>query len=252
MKNLTYGFVALLLVIFAISACNKLNDPSVKAGQLIASKSTVEINEPDSLLLVGAASTDSIRWSVTPTGSDTLITLKNKGLVKFTKAGSYQVKTISNGKATATTSITVSDSIYHAAGQQYVVPLTGDQITLVPHYYHNATGDSSYVYLIAETSKSYCANGTIYLSWGLNNGTYNINLMGVAEKSPCTINSAPINAIIALTQNNPAILPGGTFPLSATLNGTTYTGNMVVTTANITFNWNYSSGVLISPKQINK
>ena len=251
MKNLIYGLFALLLVVFAISACNKLNDPSVKAGQLVASKYQLKINEPDSLLLVGADTTHTISWSVTPAGFDSLVTLRNKGLIKFTKAGSYVVKTIDNGKSATTASITVSDSVYQPAGR-YVAALTGDQITLVPHYYHNAAADSSYLYFVAETSKSYCATGSFYLSWGPHNGGYNINLMGIVQNSPCTGSQAPINGIIYLTQNDPAILPNGTTPLSVVLNGTTYTGSMVVTATAISFNWDYNAGVLISPKQVSK
>jgi hypothetical protein len=42
----------------------------------------------------------------------------------------------------------------------------------------------------------------------------------------------------------------GSYPLTVTLNDTTYTGSIAISTASVTFNWNYTKGVLITPKQI--
>src|SRR6201986_4591752 len=134
MKNTTRGLLALVMVIFVISAISAYNKfgylgsgGTSKSGQLSATTFKPEINQPDSLLLNGAKSTDSIRWTVTPAGYDSLVTKKNAAIIFFKKAGSYQVQVTDNGVAAAKGSFTVSDSVYKVAPQINYVPLTGDQ-----------------------------------------------------------------------------------------------------------------------------
>jgi hypothetical protein len=255
MKNTTRGLLALVMVIFVVSACNKFGElgsgSSSKNGKLNATTFKPLIYQPDSLLLVGAKATDSIRWTVTPAGYDSLVTNKNTAIIFFKKAGSYQVQVTDNGVKAATASFTVPDSVYHVTVPQIgYFPLTGDQITLVPSYH--GSPDSSYVSFVAHTKNQYCLNGTLMYTDSLKNNTYGINFSNVAELSPCTIGTAPVSATINFTQTQPSLLANGTYPVSVSLNKVTYTGSMVVTTTGIAFNWNYSSGVLISPLQISK
>jgi len=269
MKNSIYALLLLLSSLFVISACNKSADPSAVANgqlatakstalaagngiQLIASKYKVKINEPDTLLLSGAKSTDSIRWSVVPSGFDSLITQKNKALVFFKKAGTYQVKAADNGGTPAIAYITVTDSVYHPQPQYIITPLTGDQITLVPHFYNNPAADSSYLTFVAKTHNSYCGISKLNLTDSLVNKTYAIDFLNVIQPTPCVIGSSPIATVINFTQKMPGNLPNGTYPLSVTLNGKTFTGSIVATSTIITFKWNYNSGVLILPNQISR
>jgi len=252
MKKSIYGLMALMLVLFMMSACNKFGDlPGSQNGKLVASAYKVDVNQPDTLLLGGAKSTDTVKWSVVPSGFDSLITQNNKALVFFKKAGKYQVNATDKG-VTASTYITVSDSVYHPVITYNYIPLTGDQITLVPHYYNNPTADSSYLSFVAQTQKSYCGISKLAVADSLINNNYGIKFLYVIQPTPCTIGQSPIAATINFTQNLPGTLPDGTFPLSVTLNGTTYTGSIVATSTTITFNWNYTSGVLIAPKQISR
>lgn len=250
MKNSIYGFLVFLFSIVIISACNKFGDLTGKTGQLVATSYKVKINEPDSLLLVGAQATDSIKWSVSPAGYDSLVTKKNAGVIFFKKAGYYQVKVTDNGGLPATASITVSDSVYHSPVKYTTTLLTGDQITLVPYFHSSA--DSSYIVLVAQTKNYYCGISRLVAADSLVNNKYSINFVDVVQPSPCVIGNSPIAAVINFTQNQPGHLANGTFPLSVSLNGTTYTGSIVVTTTTISFNWDYTSGVLIAPKQINR
>ncbi len=64
--------------------------------------------------------------------------------------------------------------------------------------------------------------------------------------------TSTISAGVNFTQNETKTLANGTYPLNVTLNGTTYTGSIVVATSSITFNWNYTAGVVITPKQISR
>lgn len=252
MKNLIYGFLALSLVLLTISACNKYGSLSdAKNGQLAASSYKVKIKQPDSLLLVGAKATDTTHWSIVPSGYDSIITKNNTALVFFKKSGSYLVKA-KVGTTTATASITVSDSIYNSPSKYTTVPLTGDQITLVPHYYKSKTSDSTYLSFVAQTRNSYCSNGSLKFADSVVNNSYGIGFLNVVQPTQCTLGTTPIAANISFTQNQPNSLTNGTFPLNVTLNGITYTGSMVVTTTSISFNWNYNAGVLIAPKQVSR
>ena len=137
---------------------------------------------------------------------------------------------------------------------QYIsVPLSGDQITLVPHYYKSPTADSSYIYFTAQPKNSYCYNSTLEFSSNLDvNGNYTISFLDVKEPATCIGGDSPLFAEINFTSDPAGKLPNGTFPLSVTLNGTTYTGSITSTTTAITFNWNYTTGVLITPTQLSR
>jgi len=251
MKKLMFGSFTLLLLILAISACNKFGDlgGSGSNGKLVASSYKVKINQPDSLLLNGAKATDSIHWSVSPSGYDSLITKNNAALVFFKKAGVYQVKATDAG-VPSTVSITVSDSVYHPVTTYWYTQLTGDQITLKPHYV--TSGDSSFIQFVAQTKNSYCGSSRLMVADSLKNGSYGVKFLDAMQPNPCVIGESPIAAVINFVSNPPAPLAKGTFPLSVTLNNTTYTGSIVVTSATITFNWSYTAGVLISPMQISR
>ena len=252
MKTSLYGFVALAFVFIGISACNKYGDlPGSGNGKLLASAYTVDIAQPDTLLLNGAKSTDTVHWSVTPAGFDSLITQNNKALIFFKKAGKYQVSATDKG-TTASALITVRDSVYHPVITYNYLPLTGDQITLVPHFNNDRGADTSYLSFVAQTKNSYCGASRLSVADSLISNKYGINFLYVIQPTQCTIGQSPIAAVINFTQNQAGPLPNGTFPLSVTLAGTTYTGTIVATSTTITFNWNYTSGVLIAPKQISR
>ena len=252
MKTLIYSFLSVLLAVVIITGCNKSGLLDGQTGKVVATKTTVKINEPDSLILVGAQSTDSVRWSVAPSGSDSLITKKNTALVFFKKAGVYTVGATDNGGTPATVSITVTDSVYHSVTQYTYTPLTGDQITLVPHYYKSSTSDTSYLLFVAQTKNFYCGSSVLQTSYSLVSNVYTIGFLQVIQPSPCAIGQLPISSVINFTTSPAGPVPDGTFPLSVTLNGTTYTGSITVTDTNITYNWTYTSGVLISPQQITR
>jgi hypothetical protein len=250
MKKLIYGFIAFVLTILVVPACNKYGELVGQTGKLAASAYKVKINQPDTLLLVGAKATDTVHWSVSPTGYDSIITKNNTALLFFKKAGVYQVKAVDNSFTPATATITVSDSVYHPTTTYNYTPLTGDQITLVPHY---VTGrDSSFLQFVAQTKNYYCGTSRLMAADSLISGKYGIGFLDVIQPNPCVIGESPIAAVINFTTNQPAPLPNGTFPLSVTLNNTTYTGSIVVTSTTITFNWDYTAGVLIAPKQLNR
>jgi hypothetical protein len=249
MKKLTFGMILSLIAITLITACNKW-ELAGQSGKIIASAYKVRISQPDSLLLSGAKSTDSVSWSVTPAGADSLIKHGAAALVFFKKAGVYQVKAVDKNLPPASVSISVSDSVYHPPVQYIYTPLTGDQITLVPHYV--ASGDSTYLSFVAQTKNNYCTTSHLQFTDSLINNKYGINFIRVLQFSPCPGGDTPIAAVINFSANQPAALLNGTYPLSVTLNDTTYNGSIVVNPTTINFNWSYTRRVLISPQQISR
>ena len=198
MKHLTFSLPVLLAVFLILQGCNKNGLPPAN-GELSASSLNVEINQPDSLRLTGAASTDSVKWSVTPAGFDSLVTKNNTALVFFKKSGTYSVTAIDKG-VPASINIKVNDSVYHG-GQQYVnVLLTGDQITLVPYYHKSLNADSTFIYFIAQTKNYYCS-GNINVADSVINSKYFLGFVNVTQQSPCAIGSTPIGTGVYFNQN---------------------------------------------------
>ncbi|MDB5009955.1 MAG: hypothetical protein JWQ06_744 [Mucilaginibacter sp.] len=268
MKNLAYSVLALCFALLIIQGCSKGVLSSLN-GKLVASKSTLAANAVDSVLYVGASASDSIKWSVTPAGFNTLGLNKNLAIITFNKAGTYTVQATVNGGAPATTTITVTpatpitnpvppvpaDSVITQSG---LVSLAGDQITLLPNYYKSKLGDTTYIYFTAETTKIYaCGNSVINFTKSLDaNNNFSLNFISVQQPagSACQKAAGAIaTGIIPFMQNsqNPYMTPG-VYPLTVTLNSITYTGSIVITTTDITFNWNYTSGVMIAPKHFSR
>jgi hypothetical protein len=171
---------------------------------------------------------------------------KSNVLPAANKTASNSSTTLNGKPATDTVGTTKPVTTYST------VPLTGDQITLVPHFYKSPTADSSYLYFVAQTKNFYCGISLLHTSYGLTNGNYSIGFLDVVQPSPCIIGDSPIAATISFTTSPADSMPVGTFPLSVTLNGITYTGSIVSSSTSIAFNWTYTSGVLIAPQQISR
>ncbi|NHA03167.1 hypothetical protein G7092_05150 [Mucilaginibacter sp. HC2] len=133
-----------------------------------------------------------------------------------------------------------------------LVPLTGDQITLAPGFSPSAVGDSVSISFNAHTTNLYCAQGTLQYQAIIDyNKNFSIDFFNVREPGVC-----PVGAKIPMVASPVLIrhvnLANGNYPLKVILNNTTYTGSITVSSANITFNWTYTSGVVISPKILNR
>jgi hypothetical protein len=132
-----------------------------------------------------------------------------------------------------------------------MVALTGDKITLAPGYYQNAAGDSVGISFNAVTTNRYCSNGLLKFHNTVDaNNNFFIDFLNVQEPLVCHgTGDIPMVAAIRFQRS---YLANGSHPLKVTLNGTTYTGNIVVSASTITFDWNYTSGIIISPKTLSR
>jgi len=223
MKTAIFSFLAIVLLVilslFVLPGCNK-SGVLPAANKTTASKSTSLDGKSDTV-------------TKPPVKKDTVA----KPPVKKDTVAKPPVK---------------KDTVAKPPVQYSTVPLTGDQITLVPHFYKSPTADSSYLYFVAQTKNFYCGISLLHTSYSLTIGNYSIGFLDVVQPSPCVIGDGPIAATISFTTNPAGPMPVGTFPLSVTLNGTTYTGSITATATTISFNWTYTSGVLITPQQISK
>jgi len=257
MRTLTYVCIFFALLI-AVHGCKK---GGLTIEQLVASSATVKTGQLDSLELVGAQTTDSIKWSVSPTaGLDHINYRANHAVVSFNQAGTFTVTATVNNTTPYSTSITVTQAPAPPVDTTRTIathyPLTGDGITLTSHYSKSPNSDSAYVYFTAQTTKFYyCLNSYLTYNTSLTGG-YTLNIVDMIKPATkdCTVGSTRLTiAAIPFKQSLVnSYLPTGTFPLTVTLNGTTYTGSVVVTATDINFNWNYTSGVTLSPAHITR
>lgn len=259
MKTLTYIaiFVALL---FTFNACTKVG---YTTEHLDATHATVKMGQTDSLELVGASASDSVKWTVSPAGFNWIVSSHNRAIVNFNKAGVYTVSTVVNGSGTYSYTITVTNEVYTPTpppgnGQATHISIAGDQITLLAHYSKSALSDSAYVYFNAKTTNTYqCGNSYLNYTHSLDASShFSIGFVDMYQppSNSCTTGNTTITSpaiqFIQSVQNT--YLANGTFPLTVSLNGVTYTGNVVVSATDITFNWTYTSGVTITPLHINR
>lgn len=252
MKKLIYCMLALLPAYLIIQSCNKLNDAVVVAGgALKVQKTEVMINQPDTLLITDAKTSDKVVWIVSPSGSNTISTNGPGAVLTFSKAGTYTVTATVNDGKPITTTIVVNTTVYAPPAGTTPTLLTGDQISLTPGLYKSAAADTTYIYFNAYTTNTYCATNRLNISSSITGGNYAASFINVLPYGTCTGTMATLHAGINFKQS-PAVLANGTYPLTFNLNGTTYTGSIAVSTASIVFNWTYTSGVVLTSKTITR
>jgi len=137
------------------------------------------------------------------------------------------------------------------ADTSQLVALTGDKITLAPGYHQNAAGDSVAISFNAVTTNRYCSNGLLKFHNTLDaNNNFFIDFLNVQE--PLVCHGTGDIPMVAAVNFQKSYLVNGSHPLKITLNGTTYTGNIIISASSITFDWNYSTGIVISPKTLTR
>jgi len=255
MKTLTY-IAAFFTLLFAFNSCTKVGTPGL---HLDATHATIKIGQPDSLELVGASVSDSVKWSVSPTGFNPLVSSHNHAVVSFNKSGSYLITTVFNGGASYTYAITVTTDVYNPTptpppsnGQATHISIAGDQITLLTHYSKSTKSDSAYVYFNAQTTNTYpCGSSSLNFTRTFDaNNHLSIGFVDMYQPATkdCTASGTITSPVITFAQSfQNTFLANGTYPFSVTLNGVTYTGSVMVTATDVTFNWTYTSGVTITP-----
>lgn len=254
--------VCLSLCLFAafVAACKKDNSNSgTPKSSLTLSKGSVKMGEP---LVVATNATGSnlfTKWSVNPSANTWISSANNKTVILFSSPGTYVVTATYFTDSTSpmpydssSSPVVVTDSVYNdsvaTCNVLQQVPInSGDQITLTPISYSD-TG----LVLLSHTQQTY---GNYYPSLGIvqltdsSDGVYDFGFGAVTE-SPCNASTntpTPATGILSFSG-----LTNGTHNITIALNGVPYQGTLVVTDTDCTFTWNYTSGIIISPLQIQK
>jgi hypothetical protein len=223
------------------------------------SSQSVKMAEPLTAATNTTSSNSFIKWSVKPStntwiSSDT----SSSPTILFYSLGTYIItanyftdSATSEPYDSSSATVVVSDSVYHSypvcdlIGQKPIA--SGDQITLMPISYSD-TG----LVLLAHTQDNY---GNDYPSLGFvvassSGGTYNFAFNNVTW-SPCagytTLAPTPASGGLSFS-----VLSNGTYNVIISLNGVNYQGSLLVTDTECTFTWNYTSGIIISPLQIQR
>ncbi|MEO3405284.1 hypothetical protein AAFN85_15350 [Mucilaginibacter sp. CAU 1740] len=250
MKSLKSSLALLCLFLFIVTACTKNGEPNAPNGQIAISKLKLKINQPDSMLLVGADTTKSVTWTINPTGSDDIQTHTIAALIKFSKAGQYTIKA-SNGDITSNTvTVTVIDSVYEPV---YNAKFSaGEQINLTPRIIKSTKSDSSYMGFTATTKNSYCTNSRLDYGIYFGASTYYIQFNGIFFVTPeCGIGSSPVSASNDF-RSYLTPLKLGSYPIHISFEGTNYDGTIEVTQTQVIFHWDNSSGIIISPTTLTR
>jgi hypothetical protein len=250
MKNFIIGCLLFISLSAVVISCSK--DPAVSASPaLVLSKSVVKLGEPLVVTTRNHTLGASIHWSVSPSTNSWTSASGDSATFVFSQPGNYQVIAAS-ATDSSSSRVSVNDSIYTdtvnvRCNLLQSVPISaGDQVILTPIAYSDSAG----LVLLAHTQNAYTSYPIL---------VYGGNFSGVGGSLECDFNSIteyPCNGpgypTPAMTDVFFNSLADGTYTLVFKLNGTTYQGSMTVSNASVIFNWNYTSGVTISPLTIQK
>jgi hypothetical protein len=241
-----------------ILSCAK--DPQIDIQQkptIVFSKSSVKIGEPLYVTSSGGPAGTTVQWTTGTNGHVWPSANSDTATFLFTSPGTYQVKAVfhsgSNmtGYDSSNTNITVIDSLFtdtSTAHCDVIIQKTltaDDQISLTPVSF----SDTGLIF-VAHTQNAY-PHSPILDCGG--------NLPPSGGSFECDIKSTLLFACFGSTLPSPAVgivsftsVTIGTFPLIFKLNGTSYSGSLMVTNTQATITWSYNSGVTISPLTIQK
>lgn len=272
MKKLNYTLLALILITI-INGCNKSQlapaprnnqaASSLNAApgglQLTVSAPRVSQNYPDTVHISGTSSSDSVRWFISPNTNVNPLQKNNSHYVlSFSAPGTYRVKAVVNNIDSVSTSIVVTDSV-STPPSYHLAPITGD-IKLTPHFHPGISSDSTYLFFTVQTADvSACGNS--YLEFGsflTSDKNFIVSFNGIErpDASHCTGGGIPLTATITFNGYHQNYLADtANYPLKIVLNNDaaqTYTGSIHFSPAAISFDWNYTSGVVFTTKQISR
>ena len=259
MKNLIGVFLLISLSGTLIIACQKnTSATSSNKSTLTLSKQSVKKGEP---LLVTANVTGNpyIKWSVSPSAntwisSPASTTTTN---ILFYSPGNYLVTANYFVDSVSTTPIdssfvyiTVSDSLYNGTTTNCNVVvvdsiIAGDQLTMTPVNFSD-TGLVLSLHSQDLYANYYPSFGNVEAANVSNTFGYNFTNVLVY---PCYSTTQPSVAAGTLTLTGVGV---GSYSVVINFNGVSYQGVLTSTSTSCRFTWNYTSGVIISPLEIQK
>jgi hypothetical protein len=244
-------FIAILVL-----ACGKnISSNGSSKSTLTLSSQIVKIGQPLIVATSAAGTNLFTKWAVYPSANSSITSGTNQSVILFSKSGVYTITASYFTDSIAplpydssSSQVTVSDSIYNDSTvarcttvQQ--VPVNGnDLITLTPVSYSDS-GTLTFLVHTQDTYGYYSPSFGFMSASSTGNG-FSYTFTGVNEFPCSAANSAPTPATGTLVLS---LFNTGTYSLSLTLNGVSYTGSLYTTSSECTITWNYSTGIIISP-----
>ncbi len=237
-----------------LPSCSKESSKSSSTlrTNLVLSKTSVKMGEA---LQVSVATQGQsfIRWRVSPDHNLLILPAGNNTTILFSSPGTYQVTASYFADSMAgspydssSAPVIVTDSVYYPPTPVYpadTLSLAGDQLTLQPV----SLNDSGLVMLVQTQHAYSCSPSFVGYSYGQANSALEMSFDYVSEGNSASCNGAknPASAYLFFP-----LLTSGQYPVKLELNHVIYQGSLEVTPTTYTFNWSYTSGVLIAPLQI--
>jgi hypothetical protein len=270
MKRLFWTLSFLMLSLAGFIACYKNASPAsgskttgTSGVTLTLSATSIKKGAP-LIATVNNAAAENIRWTVTPATAAHIAAGNGQAMILFAQAGRYQIKASyvsgADSADSATCPITVSDTVYTPVPPPTTdtTSLAGVGITLTP-----LLDSIGRLVLLAQSTTVYNCFPTFvwsvsqgqFGSAAVDNGEISLifyEVISTATGSGCDGAQNPATAYLFPEQYLTGPPAAGTYPISVMVNQTLYQGTYTVTGTGFSFNWPYTSGVTISPTQLNQ
>lgn len=270
MKRLFWTLSLLMLSLAGFIACYKNASPAsgskttgTSSATLTLSATSVQKGAP-LIATVNSAAAENIRWTVTPATAAHITTGNGQAMILFAQAGRYQIKANYASGADSTDSvtcpITVSDTVYTPVPPTNydTTSLAGVGITLTP-----SLDSIGRLVLLAQSTTVYNCFPTFVWSVSaerpdstvIGSGAISLifyEIISTTTGSGCDGAQNPATAYLFPEQYLTGAPVAGTYPISVMVNQILYQGTYTVTATGFSFNWPYTSGVTISPTQLNQ
>jgi hypothetical protein len=260
MKHILWILSLSCCLLVGFIACIKSSNPTAGAKgtkTLTLSAYSVKRGTPVVAVVDGSLSSN-IKWTVTPSDLAYIIPGNGQAMVLFPRPGSYRISAnytsgADSASDSASSMIHVNDSTYTPVqpGNLDTTSMAGVQVTLTPMLDSN----SRLMLQVQSTSAYDCFPTFIWADTAGQSGSIGIGLLEIVSGSlygNCNGAKNPAVSYLFPGDNLSGPLPDGVYPISVTMNNTTYQGSYTVTDNAYTFNWSYTSGVTISPLQVSR
>lgn len=256
MKNPIKLFVVTGLIAGVLTQCNKAgNTGTGNPGQpeLSLSKTSIMRGEPLQANASTLTNTSFIKWTVTPAQGNLVSAAKNNSTILFSTSGSYKVTAsyyADSGSApidSVSSPIVVVDSVYvpPVDTESDTLSLAGDQLILTPQ----ALYDSGFVFEVRTLNTYNCIPYFIGYYNGFDGHTIAAGFDYVSNHINNDCGGAMNHAGVYLFYG---LVADGDYVIDIEFNHTHYQGSVHINGPTYTFTWPYTSGVTMSPLQIQK
>jgi hypothetical protein len=257
MKNTIKTFACIALIAGILTQCSKGTQTSgggTGTGSLSLSSSSVFKGQPLQASATDPSNATLVKWTVTPATANQIFSANNNSTILFAAPGTYTVTASyyadsSSGAPIDSISspVTVIDSIYTPPVNTNAdtLSLAGDQLQITPQ----ALSDSGFVFEVRTANLYNCIPYFIGYSWGMSRDTLTAGFDYISNTlvNNCGGSKSPAGVYLFY-----GAVTDGNYQIEIEFNHQYYHGSVNVSGSTYTFTWPYSSGVTISPLQIQK